>query len=1455
MELDDRWDPDPLPNGNPRNQSLPRITQQAVRNSEAQTHYYNHGQASRPRETDQNLHLDFYDVSDEDSSSNEYPVVLHQPQVNQKRVRGLDKVLPDRRKRHQSEHPSGVSHGRTTKIEETMFDHSSVISKSRNWSVARSGARITGPADDLHNEYRTENALPASRKPISQSYTRELGSHQDRGYIATEDYYEEFTTKPSPIASQNNDSAKRRIREEQFYSSVPQPTGPNRQDSSRIDRELAVAPKARQRVDFSRAQSVVMRSSYDDVGTFHTGTESVASSDRSQRQRHKPQLGSPLWPNHESSMSKPSPVHRIQGNIERSSSRNSVPVTPRKQSVKSRSIVPNKTQSGASKPRAYSYDFIDDDDINDTPLENDLRVKPNAQVKFNDKPIDFINALPKHSAFQSRKPQAAKQVYQTPPRNSNRAITSGLTIDLVTPESARGSIPFLPPNWTPRTRGPIKTGSVKVSTPLKLSMKDVPIISTSQQPEEDVRQRQAAEKIIRKELNAERECLQKDLFGEVVGETEEEKREQERVKCLEANRAREEKERQLAIDAEVKRRKAEVRAQKEREKKEAEQLEKDKEAAAKKAKRDAERHHQSLREEQAAAERRNAANKILQEKKERDMALLKALDEQKQIVDRQKRESDAKIEKMERSMQQLHAQFKAKEIATLKPARKSTIDSGTRKAVEVPTISTSLPTEMDIDDEDSLFVPETENATDEVFPDRQLSNELQAQDENSDSNSTIAQFIEQGRAPASMAEVFANTNSKPGDDKVREDREVEREAIRKQRAEERLAMQRKRAKSVPAEPSPKSPPRKARAISKAPSKAVPKKKSAQPLAKSPAKALFGTKLKPLHGTEDSDPHEEQHKADAIAENPIVEVPISRPRSLPLPLPPPLPAKTNTTLNKPETRLISQAERDEIEAGRERIQAEAKARKDAFAKQQADAKKEELEQKRTVEYRKKKEKQLRDQARKDGKELGEFELKTILEKVMDKRERDKKRRNQRRAGETVSSSDHEAVPNSNLPNSFGIALPQSSSAQASSPLFSSSDTVSDGNHVDEDDDPETQARKEHEARTAESLKALAQSRAARRFQILPVEKPGRLFNDDSSDESEEDPDDEETTEAMVAHAKKVAAAKATEKTDGADLESMTDYEIALERDLEADLEAAFEAELIIEGEPESATAQLNSENYGLQIVAPMPDMTSYFQSSSTQRSSNTLANQPTQPTAPIQITQPASTQAQKPVSYKMVNVYLVMTQLTLYKHEDDAALKKKFFDIDKANKYAQTIVNEYRTKKYSQERIVETWDNEHRYSCQITHNDNKTTKVFIKAVPMSPKEIDKYDPREVHPRFANRYYAVRFERTTEHFDAENQEVLIIERTAGFADASKLYTALEMANHAACEYLVNELKPREEVEEHHNLYQEITSQIRTNRDDCKSDLLFCCEVDQESISWAGFKSLKVEVEGLMTEGPIN
>ncbi|TGO28225.1 hypothetical protein BPAE_0030g00100 [Botrytis paeoniae] len=1524
MELDDTWDPDPLPSCSSRNQSQPRLKKEKTHHSQAQPEsqpqYYQQSRTSNSQHRGRDAPMKLYqNFSDDESSSDEYPVVLQQPQINHKRVISPAQPAQDRRKRHQSEHPSRIERGRTTNVEEVVYDHISAISRSRNKSIACNDARYKVRANDVFEGYRNvANAVAASRKSVARSHSRARDLYGNQGYAITEDYSQQFDRQPSVFSPQKNAQTKRRMKEEPTYESMPpvtdahRPAGRDRKETSRVNHESVGTPKQMQRHDYSRAQSLAPWISNDNSDVQYLGTENGTYSVRTQRQGKGPQLRSPLWSSHDSAVPKPSSANRLQGRIDKPNSMKPPPHTPKNQSVIIRSVASDSIQKNSSQARTIDYGPIDDDDVYETPLENDLRHRSKSHVRAHNGPMNFINALPKSSVFRRRNSEVAEQFYQTPSSDSNRSNNSGVTIDLVTPEStpcARSSMPFIPQHWTPTRRGPIR-----VSAPMEPSDQDGlgakseqkpgqnthqhKAIESSpnkgQRPEENVRQRQAAEKIIRQELNADNEALQEELFGEVIGETVEEKREREEAKRLEAQRLREENEKQDLIDAERKRKKNEVRAKKESERKAAEQAEKEKEVAAKKAERDAERHYQSLKEQQNADERRKAANKLLQEKREKDLAAAKAAEEKAQAAEKERKENDTKFEQMKRQLEKLEAQVKAKSIAELKPARKSTagdgisnkfnslppqvtpstsmeIDNenslsttqtqitpvnGTSNIKKTPTPQATLPTNTEVEDEDSLFVSDNRKTVVEATPERQISNGFQNVTGSFSSDSTIVQSIEHDRPPTSMTEIFAKTILNPSGDKTLEDRDAEREAIRKNRANENAVAKQKRAKSIPAEPNDGTVAHKAvlQVTPRSPAKGPSKKKRTQSLTKSLGGSIFGVKLQPLAGYEPKGyiPRKQPEESQNVTEKPTTELTVSKPRPLPLPLPPPLPppVRSTTTSSRPETRLISQAEREEIEANRQRVQAAAQARKENSNRARLEEKKAASAKKRTVEYRKRKEKELIEEARKEGRVIGDSELEARLNKLMEKREREIKRK-RNRAGERTSpyehghEHEHEPASGTSIPNDFDMVVAQ----------VSSSDTASNSNQIEVDDNPLTLDLKEHKIKTAEVLKERAQSHAARRTQPQPVKRLEPIFDSDYSEESEEDPIDDETLEMMMEQARKNNAlaevAKAGEKNGEIQSETRTAEEIALEKEIE-DL---FEEDPNVGEESQEVTAALNLDEHSAQIVPPMPNMTRYFEGQSAPRSSSNLETQSPLLAAPSQMTRTVPPKPQEPVSYKMVNLYMVMTQVTLQEYEDEAVLKKKFFDLEKANKHAQTLVNEWRTKMFRQQEILEKWDSDRMYHGQIIHDEQKTTKVFVMFKPINSEDADRYDPTLVRPMFANRYYTIRFEKVVEEIDPETQKVCMTDRTSGFADASKLYTVLEMANHAAAEYLAKEVKPKEE--EYHTAYvEDLLPQVRAERDSCnKAGSKFYCSLEDDSVPWADFKSFEVKVELSNTEGPIN
>ncbi|KAF7887158.1 uncharacterized protein EAF02_003805 [Botrytis sinoallii] len=1215
MELDDTWDPDPLPSCSSRNQSQPRFKKEKAHHSqeqpEPQPQYY------QQSKTPNSQHRD------DESSSDEHPVVLQQPQTNHKRVISPAQPAQDRRKRHQSEHPSRIERGRTTNVEEVVYDHISAISRSRNKSVARNDARYKVRTNHVFEGYQNvENSVAVSKQSTARSRSRARDLYEDQGYAIMENYNQQFDRQQGVFSPQNNAQTKRRMKEE------PNLPGRGRKETSRVNKESVGTPKQRQRHGQSRAQSLAPRISNDNSDIQYLGTGNGTYSVRAQRQEKENQLRSPLWSSHDFAVPKPSSANRLQGRIDKPNSMKPPPHTPKNQSGRVRSVASDSIQKNSSQARTIDYGPIDDDDVYETPLENDLRRRSKSHS----------------SVFRRKNLEVAEQVHQIPSSDSNRSNNSGVTIDLVTPEStlcARSSMPFIPQHWTPTRRGPIR-----VSAPVKLSDQDElgaqseqqPGQNTHQhqaiesspnkgeQPEENVRQQQAAKKIIRQELNANKKALQEELFEKLLAKL---WKKRESMRKLNVWRLRDcEKRKRSKIS--LMPRGSERRMKQESRKR----------ARGKRLSRPRRRKE----EQQNADERRKAANKLLQEKREKDLAVAKAAEEKAQAAERKGKKMMLSLSKLKRQLEKLEAQVKAKSIADLSLREVYDFTPSTSMEVDnegsLPTPQTqitpvddasntektsppqaTLPTNTEVEDEDSLFVSDNRKAVVETTPEQQISSGLQSTTGSFSSDSTIVQSLEHDRPPASMTEIFAKTILNPSGDKTLEDRDAEQQ-------NESAAGKQKRAKSIPAEPNPET------VAHKAATQATPKTRNAFDFA-------------------------------------------SRARG--------------------------------NEANRQRVQAAAQARKENSNRARLEEKKAASAKKITVEYRKKKEKELIEEARKEGRIIGDSELEARLNKLMEKREREMQRKRN------------------------------------------------------------------------------------------PSEELEPLFDSDESEESEEDPIDDETLEMIMQHNRKNNA-----------LAEATKAEIAFEKEMRDHLEKDPD----VEEESQKQTATLNPDEHNAQIVPPMPNMTRYFEGQSAPRSSSGLETQSTLLSAPSQMARTLSAKSQEP-----------------------------------------TLVNEYRTKMFRQQEILEKWNSDRTYHGQVIHDEEKITKVFVTFKPMKTEDIDRYDPTLLRPMFANKYYTIRFEKVVEEIDPETQKVCMTYHTAGFADSSKLYTVLEMANHAAAEYLAKEVKPKEE--EYHTMYmEELLPQLRTHRDSCnETGSVFYCSLEDDSAPWADFKSFEVNVELSSTEGPIN
>jgi hypothetical protein len=471
-------------------------------------------------------------------------------------------------------------------------------------------------------------------------------------------------------------------------------------------------------------------------------------------------------------------------------------------------------------------------------------------------------------------------------------------------------------------------------------------------------QKRAADLIVSKEIQGADEAMDLDLFGAVVGITEEEKARKEDEMRAESQRkliakaaeiqAREEAEEFAALE------KVRVEAEKE----EKERLDKEVEEERAKARRDTERKRREALEERERDElRRKAAEKIEVDRKK--------VAEEVQRRERLGRETKEKAEKVQAEAEEL-AKRKAKQEEAKKQA-------GSLSAAKV-----SMPGNREkaaggdndgdvVIEEDSLFLPETEPEPAEfVLP----SMYCKATNNHLTTNRTDNRSRAKSAGPSSAAQVFAQLGPKAAISAYRAEREeaeLRREKLaRESRLNERWKRQ-EAARAMQRAPSPRPEPVKERS---GPSEA-PKKD--RPLPKSKVQSVVSPPLSESASIAESAVSQLILPSFISSANSSFTSNASAPSSLP--------HKSQQDI-KSKVKFISQIEREEIEREQYAKQSrENEAKKAARTEQQKELRRKNGDKK----ARERQKQRIIDEADKLGIDLSEEDLETQVEAYMTKRE--------------------------------------------------------------------------------------------------------------------------------------------------------------------------------------------------------------------------------------------------------------------------------------------------------------------------------------------------------------------------------------------------------------------------------------------------------------------------------------
>ena len=643
-------------------------------------------------------------------------------------------------------------------------------------------------------------------------------------------------------------------------------------------------------------------------------------------------------------------------------------------------------QTSSRMPVGESFTEPDDEGTPMTffPPRKDFR------AVVNNNSTNISNVLPRQSINFNGRSQARQGNHSSPLRNvSSASDNPPECIDLITPETNKDTTRKFSTHTAqkPTLLQPIKMKGMPSKTAKKPN--------ANGQEDYELRQRNAAERIISKEAEIERTETENELFGGPIPETEEEKKAKAAAAKLKADQERMLKELKIREEIALKKQIQATQEKEKQEKEAAEKAAKEKEEKAKAAERAEERKRHALIEEALQKERRQKADEKIKARAEEAAAAAKLKEEQKQraIADKM---NEARVARLEADMRNAVKTIAALQAAQLTGA-KAPVGSSPIGSLHSPGIGVD-PDDIDIDD--SLFVAEdiplTKSDKSKTKQRGMGGNIDESSDSDMGSDLTDNEIVYdvdyrkrakiKSRGPANATELFA---AKPPERQGQED--VDRDLKRQERLKKQQAIRRERAKSPNPEPTVKKTGEGKGKEEKPKTEKVPKKPRApskpkpKPKSDDPGRNLFSGFVlgKPMTIDEAFSLHPKTTQAP-VAENPTssetaIQKLVENQSSASKP-PSPIFESTaqQTATRKLETKIISTDES-------EKLLAEAKAREEEAKQKKKDEAKARRKKADDDKARDREKKRFMELAQKHGVTIGEAKLKQRLDTFMANRE--------------------------------------------------------------------------------------------------------------------------------------------------------------------------------------------------------------------------------------------------------------------------------------------------------------------------------------------------------------------------------------------------------------------------------------------------------------------------------------
>lgn len=362
---------------------------------------------------------------------------------------------------------------------------------------------------------------------------------------------------------------------------------------------------------------------------------------------------------------------------------------------------------------------------------------------------------------------------------------------------------------------------------------------------------------------------------------------------------------------------------------------------------------------------------------------------------------------------------------------------------------------------------------------------------------------------------------------------------------------------------------------------------------------------------------------------------------------------------------------------------------------------------------------------------------------------------------------------------------------------------------------------------EAIEALAKSRTqASRFASTAAKRTVAALQsgcdgNDESDESDEDSDDEENNQAALAAHRNGDKAKQLERHESLEtLDTQSNHVV-----------------------------QVRTEN---EIIARNP---AHEHEDSDKENENSLSRD--LPTHGVADQGPVSqgTLKEGPSSdSKLVRIYIVNISRTINGEEQPVEELIKLLNYSDANALAEEKVSECQldhstacTRDYVDQ----------LFRCDMAHDDKNSTQIWVASEIISVAKIPNFEAGVVKERLPSSSWFLRFRTTQDVWDEESKTMNICITAEILPDHH--YSDVELANHAACEYLIKYAKPSRPVMNHLEQYEnEFIPLVRQLRDDlCEEQTPFACGLEKNSsqCQWLAVKEVDIQVVCYQMKGPLN